>query len=406
MIDGKIDSKCDAWEVFHRRSEKKSVLVERGRIKSVAGEIEQGYAVRVIVKGRIGFAFSQNLEEAFERAIKIARISGEELSDFPEGGWTDVKGIYNRGFEDITGEWLKESASRLILPCTDMNVNAASGSVEVERSTTSIKNSSGFEMEKKETSCVAFLEAVCDGSSAYEYVQSRNFNVDFDSVGAKAAQLALQSRNPLKLEKTCSVVLSPLALNQLLSYTLYQALSAESLLKGRSPLKPGDFLGEITIFDDATLDSGLNSMPFDDEGCKSTRKEVIHKGELKTFISDYRSSLLLKIEAGNSHRDELTSYPSITPTNMVIEYERSSDIENNSLVVHSVIGAHTANPVSGDFSVECMNAFYNGMPAKAMLYGNIYSALKKIECLGKKTKQVDFTVSPPVRFGEGAMHIV
>jgi len=401
-----MDKKCNAWEVFHRKTEKKSVLLEKGRVKNVSGEVEEGYAVRAIVNRKVGFAFSQDLEEAFEKAVKVARISGEELKDFPEGGWTKVKGIYNRGFEDITGEWLKEAAERVTLPCIDMKVNAAFGSVETERSTTSIKNSSGFEMERKETFCLAFLEAVCDDSSAYEYIQSRGFDVDFESVGMKAAQLAIQSRNPSKLEKSCSVVLSPLALNQLLSHTLYQAISAENFLKGRSPLRLGDILGEVTILDDATLDGGLNSISFDDEGCKPARKEVIHKGELKTFISDYRSSLTMGIKAGNSRREELTSYPSIMPSNVVIEYERSSDIESNALLVHSVIGAHTANPVSGDFSVECMNAFYDGRAVKAMLYGNIYSALKKVECLGKDTKQVDFTVSPPVRFGEGAIHVV
>ena len=401
-----VEMGCDAWEIFYRKTEKKSILVEKGRIKNISSEIEEGYAVRVIVNHRIGFAFSHDVREAFEKAIKVARVSREELSNFPEGGWTKVKGIYDARFESIEADWLKTAAESLIMPCAEKSVNAAFGSIEVERVTTLIKNSSGFEKEKKETSCTAFIEAVYDGSNAYEYVQSRNLEIDFESAGARAAELAIQSKNPSKLEKPCSVVFDTLALNQILSYTLYQAISAENFLKGRSPLKPGDFFGEITIIDDATLPGGLNTVPFDDEGCKATKKEIFCKGELKTFISDYRNSLHLGIEAGNSFRDELTSYPTITPTNIVIKHKRSSDVESDALYVHSVIGAHTANPISGDFSVECMNAFYNGKPVKAMLYGNIYNALKKIECIGKNTRQVDFTVSPPVRFCEGAIHIV
>ncbi|AEA47501.1 TldD/PmbA family protein [Archaeoglobus veneficus] len=410
MIDdiaGRLKDIADAWEIFYRKTEKKAVLIERGKVKNVAQEIEEGYAVRVIVGRKVGFATSPNVNEAFEKAVKVARVSGEELSSFPEGGYTAVDGIYDSRFNDVDAEWLMNAAEAMTSPCIAINANPAFGSIEVEKIVTAVKNSSGFEMEREETSCTAFLEAVCEDSSAYEYFQSRSMKLDFEYVGKTAAELAVESRNPAKLEKRkCSVVLSPLALNQLLSYTLYQAMSAENVLKGRSPLKLGEFYGELTVVDDATLPRGLNSVPFDDEGSKSIRKVIFDKGELKTFISDYRNSLLLGIEAGNGFRDEITSYPIITPSNVVLEFERSSDVEDGALIVHSLIGAHTANPISGDFSVECMNAFYNGEPVKAMLYGNIYEVLKKIECFGKDVKQVDFTVSPSVRFGEDAMSII
>jgi len=155
--------------------------------------------------------------------------------------------------------------------------------------------------------------------------------------------------------------LSPLAVNQLLSYTLYPAFSAENVAKGRSPIKTG-------------VDFGWNP-------------------------------------PGNALREESTSYPAIAPSNVVldIEVDRCDGFNemcgNNTLYVHSLVGAHTANPVNGDFSVECNNAFLRGKPVRAMLYGNIYDALKRVVCQSKP-KQVDNTVCGNVLFEKGAFNVV
>ena len=65
-------------------------------------------------------------------------------------------------------------------------------------------------------------------------------------------------------------------------------------------------------------------------------------------------------------------------------------------------GAHTANPITGDFSVECSNAFAieNGEIAgpvkKAMMSGNIYDILSNCDALKSEVKQKGSFILPKV----------
>ncbi len=91
--------------------------------------------------------------------------------------------------------------------------------------------------------------------------------------------------------------------------------------------------------------------------------------------------------------------------NLVIEYP-SSDIvaeTQTGVLVHSVIGAHTANPYSGDFSIEARNSFLveNGevkQPIKSlMIAGNIFDMLKNIDGAGADPRAVGGIVVPTLR---------
>ena len=65
---------------------------------------------------------------------------------------------------------------------------------------------------------------------------------------------------------------------------------------------------------------------------------------------------------------------------------------NDAFLVTDILGAHTANPITGDFSVEASNSFLlnNGdrKPIKkAMISGNIYDLLGDAMAVGDEIKQ-------------------
>jgi PmbA protein len=408
-----LESKSDAWEIFYEKEISKSILVEKGKIKNISGEEESSYAVRVIVGNRVGFATSTDpsrIVEVCEKALKLARVSEEKLDEFPFSKYRQVEGIYDKRFDDVDSIWLEDAVGRMINAAMELSedVNPAQGAVEVSKSVTRILNSSGADVESEATACSAYMEAVVGDSSAYEMDQSRMLDLNLEFVGRRAAELAVEGVRAEKIEKnTYDVVLSPLATSQLLYFALYPAFSAENVVKGRSMLagKIGQEFGEFTLIDDGSIPYGLMSSPFDDEGVETKRTVIFDEGVLKAYISDFRHSKILGIEpTGNGFRDEASSYPSTSPTNVILDFrEKSGNIEENALVVHAFIGAHTSNPVSGDFSLECMNAFLyaNGdrKPIKsAMIYGNVYDLLKRIEVFGKDVRQVDCTVTPSIRF--------
>jgi len=401
-----LDTNADEWEIYFAVGRSKSATVEKGRIRNISEGIESVYSVRVILNGKLGFASSNsadNLLEVSDKAVKISRISEEKLDEFPEGGMSRVDGIYDRKFDEIDSLWIKEAVEKMVNSFPE-NVNPAVGAVEVGKRIVRIINSSGAELESKATSCVAFIEAVVEDSSGFEMFQSRMFDLDFEKVGEKASELALRSLKAEKIGRVeCDVVLSPVAISQLFFFTLYPAFSAENIAKGRSMLagRIGESFGEFTLIDDGTLEKGLATSPFDDEALPTKKTIIFEDGIFKNPITDFRFSKILNIKpTGNGFREEATSYPRTSPSNVVIDFPyKSKDIYDDAFIVNSFIGAHTSNPVSGDFSLECQNSFLNGKPVKsAMLYGNVYELLKKIEVIGKDVRQVDNTVSPSIRF--------
>jgi len=401
-----LNKNADDWEIFSAKGHSRSATLERGRIKNILEGVESVYSVRVIVKGRVGFASSNSpdgLIKLCENAIKISKISEEMLNAFPEGGMSRVEGIYDKRVDEVDSRWIKEAVEKMVNVFPE-NVNPAQGMVDTGKRTVKLINSSGTELKSRGTVCTALIEAVIEDSSGFEMIQSRMLDVDFEAAGKKASELALRSLKAEKIGKVeCDVVLSPVAASQLFFFTLYPAFSAENIAKGRSLLagKIGESFGEFNLVDDGTLKGGFVTSPFDDEGSPTKKTVVFEEGVFRNPITDYRFSRVLNIDlTGNGFREEATSYPRTLPSNVIIDFSyKSGSVEDDAFVVNSFIGAHTSNPISGDFSLECQNSFLNGKPVKsAMLYGNIYDLLKKIEVIGKDVRQVDNTVTPSIRF--------
>ena len=89
------------------------------------------------------------------------------------------------------------------------------------------------------------------------------------------------------------------------------------------------------------------------------------------------------------------STPMISASNLEFKFSEMRDLSeiDKGVLTTSVLGAHTANPISGDFSVEASNAFKieNGEMTepinKAMISGNIFEIMKKVEGLNSEIKQ-------------------
>ncbi len=400
-----LNSHADEWELFFSRSHTKSSSIEKGKIKNISQSSDENFAVRVIVDGKVGFAStssSSKLVDACEHAIELSRISGENLKDLPLGKSNNVEGIYDKRVAEVDSSWIQEAVESMVNAC---EVNPAQGKVEVSEKEIGIINSSGTDLNGKGTGCGAFLEAVVEDSSGFEMGQSRQLDVDFAEVGRTASELASSSLKAEKIGKvTTDVVLSPVAVSQLLFFTLFPAFSAENIAKGRSLLagRTGEDFGDFTLIDDGTLPYGLMTASFDDEGIDSQKKVIFDEGTFTNIISDFRYSQVLDVEpTGNGFR-EGASYPATSPSNIVLDFkDKSNNVKEDAFVVNSFIGAHTSNPVSGDFSLECQNSFFQERPVRsAMLYGNIYELLTKITALGKGVRQVDNMVTPSVRFSD------
>jgi len=73
--------------------------------------------------------------------------------------------------------------------------------------------------------------------------------------------------------------------------------------------------------------------------------------------------------------------PGVSPSNFIIEPHGKINDFDEYLYINTLIGTHTSNPITGDFSVEISNSYIvkdgEEIPVKkGLLSGNIFESLK------------------------------
>ncbi len=398
----KLEAMGCEWEVYLVENRSISVVVEGGKLKSVYSSRDVSVALRVIVDGKIGFASGngvEDVEDIANIAFKIARVSEDRMSSLPPAGKVrKVEGIYDRKVENIveSPEEVKAEIDRIQVERAIIALASISHSV----GRVSIVNSNGVECEEESTSSSFFIEAVYNGGSGYEGEESRRAKLNIEKAASKAEELAVLSSKAEKIESgRYTVILEPIAVHQLFSNALYPSFSAENVYKGRSTVKIGNVYGEISIVDDPLLEGGLYSTSFDDEGVPSRKTPLVENGVVRNFYTDWKYAEKMGIDdTSNGYRASPSSPPAPLPSNIVLDGESA---ETDGLVVHSLIGAHTSNPVSGDFSVECMNAVYAKRGEEvavkgAMLYGNVFETLAGVIGFTGERRQIENTLTASI----------
>ena len=150
-------------------------------------------------------------------------------------------------------------------------------------------------------------------------------------------------------------------------------------------------MGEgISLVDDPTMPDAENAMKMDDEGVPSRRIELIKNGVLKNYL--YTTGTGAEFghpSTASGYRGGISSPVSTSARNIILEAntrEEESLISeiDEGLLVHDIMGAHTSNPASGDFSVTGTIPFriekgeVTRPVSQAMLSGNLPEYMKKI----------------------------
>ena len=138
-------------------------------------------------------------------------------------------------------------------------------------------------------------------------------------------------------------------------------LSAEAVQRGRSLLKGR--LGmrvasrAVTLVDDPHLPGGLASALYDDEGLPTRTKLMVEKGMLKDYFFDSATAAKAgRASNGSAARGGYRGLPGPSPTNLHLRpgrLTREALLKDTAdgILVFEIMGMHTADPVSGEFSV-------------------------------------------------------
>jgi PmbA protein len=230
------------------------------------------------------------------------------------------------------------------------------------------------------------------------------------SVGAKAARRALRRLGGRKV-KTCEVpiVFEPEIAGSLLR-SLASALSGYSLYKGASFLagKLGTAIASdrVTVIDDGTIPGALGSKPFDAEGLPITKKTIVEKGQLKSYLLDtYSAKKLGMASTGNASRS-VGEPPGVSPTNFYFAPGAHSAEEiiasvPNGFYITELIG-FGVNMVTGDYSRGATGLWIeNGQLAypveEVTIAGNLKDMLQNIEMVGNDLDMRGRIAAPTIK---------
>jgi PmbA protein len=387
----------DQAEIYVEKEEGVNVDIKKDKVDFAKEAFTFGVGVRVIKEGKMGFSYTTNLDK-LEETVKSAIFNAESnevdknFAFAPKSEYPDVKGIFDPKIEFLDLEDIIGFGKVMLSTVLDEKCEPTSGGFQTGYSKLIIANSEGAVAQDVSSIFSGYISVnVDDGenvSTASESDSSRHLDIDPEIIAKKACKIAKDSRGGKPVETgDIPVILDHHAASGLIA-TFSSAFNADNVQRGRSVF--ANKLGQevvsnsLSIYDDGTLKGGLQSAPSDGEGISSQKTPLIEKGLLKNFLYDIYTSKKGGVEpTGNGMRASYGDMPSVGLSNFILEFDDLKEISevNNGVLVTDVLGAHTANPISGDFSVEAMNAFKieNGELKhpikKAMLSGNIFNAM-------------------------------
>ena len=361
------------------------------------------------------------MNSAVEGALSAARASkpDPDWKGFPQKKtYASPEKTFDQKILALTSEDLVNIAATMLDAAgqVDKRVFPIEGGIGSAYLSNAIANSNGVTGFDKGTVIECSLATLAkEGSKVtpvcFEFNAARNYNLDPAWVGKEAAKMAVSALKTKPVEtKSGKVILTQFALQDLLSYTLINAIRADSVQRDQSPFKGK--LGEkvasenLTIYDDGLFAGGLRTWAFDAEGTPHQKTPVIEKGILKNFLYDnYSARKDGKESTGNASRAGYLSTPGIDTTNFHIMPENKTSDEmirevDDGLIVYYLQGAHSSNPVSGEFSVVATPAWKikNGeithCSRGVMLSGNIFELIKNISVVGGNERQMGQLISP------------
>jgi PmbA protein len=408
----------DYAEVYMEKEKSIDVDIQKNEINFAKEEFTYGISIRVILRGKMGFSYTTNIDkidETVKSAIFNAKSNIEDkYFDFAqESKYSEVKGLYDKKNESMDIEGSIEFAKTMINTVEEEKCEPTSGGFSAGRIESLILNSNGVNCKELGTSFSGFIAVNAEDNSeistAYEGDSSRSFDINPEWIADNACEIAKNSLNGKPVEtKDMDVLMDYRAASGLLG-TFVSAINADNVQRGRS-IFANEMGNEVispslSMYDDGRLDGGLGSSISDGEGTPTQKTPVVQSGVLKSFIYDIYTSKKGNTEStGNGMRSSFADMPAVSLSNFILEFDdilEISDIKEGILVT-DVLGAHTANPISGDFSVEANNAFKieNGEISepvkKAMLSGNIFSVMKNASGGSKETRQLGPFIIPRV----------
>ncbi|HVL78783.1 MAG TPA: metallopeptidase TldD-related protein [Sphingomicrobium sp.] len=375
LVERAIAAGADAADAIYAGDRSSSVQVRLGELEQVQRSEGEEVGLRLFLGSRSATVSSSDFSaEALAALVERALAMACEAPEDPYAGLAPPEYLHGGALPFIDSDdpaepdpavlrrrALEAETAALAVPGV---TNSSGGSASSSASTLALATSDGFASAYRVSghSCSAAVVAG-EGSAMqrdHAWHGARHF-ADLDeaaAIGRLAGERAVARINPVRPRPGLMPVLfDPLVAGSLLGH-FAGAISGSSVARKSSFLQ--DRLGAlvfapgVTIVDDPLRPRGLRSRPFDGEGVRVARRELIADGILTSWIAESASARQLGIAPTGHAARGAGGAPGASPSNLYIESGTRSRAEllaafPQAILITELIG-QGVNSVTGDYS--------------------------------------------------------
>jgi len=340
------------------RTMAESISLKNGRVEEISSASDFGFGVRVLANGAWGFASSfrldkKEVEDTTALAVQIARASAlAKTKDVFLAPVEQVQASYQTPFSIDPFKVSLEERLDLLAKAEGIlrrnkGVKISQASMNIFRRNQIFASSEGSYIEQEITHCGAGIAATAIkeediqvrsfpnshggqfGAGGYELIESLKLAENAERIAEEAVALLSSKECP---STTTTIVLdssqAALQVHESLGHPaeLDRVMGTEISLAGGSFLTP-DKLNNfkygseiVNIAADATIQGGLGTSGYDDEGVPAQRMELVKGGIFVGYLTSRETAPLLNQRSNGCMRaDGWNRIPLIRMTNINLE---------------------------------------------------------------------------------------
>ncbi len=417
-----LNDRVDEWEITGFEITTTEFEAKEGASETFSDGRHTGFSIRIIKDRKIGFSYAtdeKQFKNIIEEAISLSKYKMEEDFSFYKNSNNRIerKKYYDKNFDKINRKVIEEAIKNAVNTSISFSkkVKKVRRSIFAKKMTKfHIMNSHGIDLFDERSDFYLMQEVIAehDGDSTTSWaIDFSHFynNIKPEVVGKESAENAVGLLGGRRLKTgEYPAVIKNLPASELLG-VLGKSFLSEAIYKNKSQLKnrvnEKIFSEPLTIIDSGLISQGWNAFPFDGEGVIAQENILVERGELKGYLYDnYYGRIFKSKSTGNCRRDEYSVPPKQDITNLYIKpgkFTLEELIKNagDGVMITGLMGVHTVNPVTGDFSLGA-EGFYlrNGNLSEPFrgvtVSGNLFELFRNISEVGSDLRFLFSSGSP------------
>ena len=389
----------DQAEVYSYKSSSNSVSYQNAKLHDIESDFAAGIALRIIKDGKLGFAYTSNLnsrEDLISHALHS--LKGKVSADFQLPSYQELPKIdtYDENINEISSTKLVEECSRITdnwKEKTEAEIASASWTYTHQKR---LLNSKGVDYSKKASGYGAYGSLGFPGgaSGISRSISSKSFIPFLESSSDEMIRLFNIGEKIVKPKSgKMKVIFMPGSLYTL-TWRFTTGTSAQSIYEKTSPIADKIdqqiFSDKLTIFTDPLNEKYNNATAFDEEGIPTSKLNLVENGVLKSFYYDlfYAQKLGTK-STGHGYKASYAGKPNPQAAHLTFlpgdaSFSEMIKMIDRGIIVEGAMGAHSGNIPNGDYSIGVSPGLYVengeiiGRVKDSMIAGNSYETMKHV----------------------------